>query len=133
MKMKKMMKNDSLVSQVSLKLTKIQKTNLTSLEPQWERSSLCCRQSESRSLTHPDPPRPVDTGHGHPSIEFGRIGSSECRHKLGNSFGAQCCLVRQQGRLLHHSWSVAPQWVQMVQPLCPTGTQGWGLEWMRSV
>ena len=47
--------------------------------------------------------------------------------------------ARQQGRLLHHSWSVAPQWVQMVQPLCPTkwkgisGTQGWGLEWMRRV
>ena len=40
-------------------------------------------------------------------------------NKLGGPGGAQCCLVRLQGRLLHQSWSVAPRWVQMAQPLCP--------------
>ena len=39
------------------------------------------------------------------------------RNKLGGSGGAQYCLVWQQGRLLHHSWSVAPRWVQMAQLL----------------
>ena len=45
---KKMMSNDSLVLKVSLKLMKIQRTHLTSLEPQLERSSPCCKLSESR-------------------------------------------------------------------------------------
>ena len=43
---------------------------------------------------HSDPPRPVDTGHGHPSIVFGRIGSSECRPHQPFSF------LGQLGRLL---------------------------------
>ena len=35
---------------------------------------------------HSDPPRPVDTGHGHLSIVFGRFGSSECRPNEPFSF-----------------------------------------------
>ena len=48
MRLKKMMRNDSPVSKVSLKLMKIQKTNLTSLEPRSERSSPYYIEFESR-------------------------------------------------------------------------------------
>ena len=76
---------------------------------------------------------------GQGEVQGGAVRSTQ---ESGTSLAAQVgrnAVLRQQGRLLHHSWSVAPRWVQMVQSLCPTkwkgisGTQGWGLEWSRRV